>query len=155
MILAPKCLVLDHELRTDKSLKGSKFSKTRPVKRTKPEDVLNTLIKAVITLGAPTSGQFSSMRFKSSSVQSLSKNIFCPSSVAVFFLLSSSSLSLSGPMLTRPRNSTGEKVMCCSAWEDMGTSQPPVLHTKVPTLPICVILLKSSPGLGHGRASWS
>ena len=96
---------------------------------------------AVITLGAPTSGQLSSIRFKSSSVQSLSKTIFCPPSVIVLFLSSSSSsssssLSLSGPMLARPRNSAGEKAECWSAWEDTGTMQPSVPHTRFSQLPI-------------------
>ena len=57
------------------------------------------------TMGAV---QFSSMRFKSSSVQSRSKK-FPPSITVPFLLLLSSSLSLSGPMLLRPGNSAGEK----------------------------------------------
>lgn len=119
---------------------------------TKPKAVLNMVMNAVFTLGAPRSGQFSSIRFKSSSVQSLSKTIFCPPSIAVL-LLSSSSLSLSGPMIACPGNSAGEKH--CSVWEDTGTMQPPLPHTRVSRLPICVILLKSRPGLGQGRISES
>lgn len=138
--LASNCLVLDYELWTC-CLRKAAGSQGRCQKSAQSLlGVLNIVMNAVITLGASASGQFSSIRFKSSSMQSLSKTIFCPPSIAVLFLLSSSSssssLSLSGPMLARPRISAGEKAERCSAWEDTGKMQPPVPHARLSGLPI-------------------
>lgn len=134
------------------------FPSTQPEWHTKSTCVLNIDMNAVIILQAPGSHQFSSIRFKSSSVQSLSKTVFCPPSVTVLFLLSSSSsssLSLSGPMVAYPRNSAGEKADRCSDWEDTRTKQPPEAPARLSWFPICVILLKFSPGLGQGKTSGS
>lgn len=101
--------------------------------------MLNIVKDAPKTLEA-TSGQFSSMRFKSSSVQSRSKTVFWPSAIALHVLLSSSSsssssLSLSGPMLTCPKKSAGEKAETCSAWVS-GAWQLSCPHNRLSRLPI-------------------
>lgn len=82
--------------------------------------------------------QFSSIRCRSSSVQSRWKTNLSPACAAAACLLwpsSSSSLSLSGPMLARPGASVGEKAEHGSARE--GGWMPPPLHTGLPWLPIC------------------
>lgn len=102
--------------------------------RRKPTGVLLMVINALV---APKSLQFSSMRFKSNSVQSLSKKTFVPTSIIFCFLpssSSSSSLSLNGPMLTRPRNSAGEKDRWCSAGEDTGNMPLPGPHCRLSRL---------------------
>lgn len=90
----------------------------------------------VVTTKKKKSGQFSSIRLKSSSVQSRSNMVFPTFNTVLFLSSSSSSLSLRGPILLRPRISAGEKVKQCSDWEDVGNMQSLVPHTKFSKVPI-------------------